>query len=173
MQSAVKLTIAFALLSCCASGAVVDSSASGFTVRVKTAIKATPGEVYKKFVHNVGDWWDPDHTFSKDSHNLSIDERPGGCLCEKLPEGGGVRHMEIVYLGPGHALVLSGALGPLQSLAATGTMTVTFGDGILDVTYAVNGYLPQGMNTWAAPVDGVLTGLFARLKNYVEKGSPK
>ena len=40
------------------------------------------------------------------------------------------------------------------------------------VTYAVSGYLPAGMNTWAAPVDSVLTGQFIRLKNYVERGDP-
>ena len=42
----------------------------------------------------------------------------------------------------------------------------------LEVTYAVAGYLPAGMNTWAAPVDGVLEEQFTRLKNYVETGDP-
>jgi hypothetical protein len=38
------------------------------------------------------------------------------------------------------------------------------------VTYSVAGYLPSGMNTWAVPVDSVVTQQFTRLKNYVEKG---
>jgi len=42
----------------------------------------------------------------------------------------------------------------------------------LEVTYAVTGYLPAGMNTWAAPVDSILTEQFMRLKNYVERGDP-
>ena len=29
------------------------------------------------------------------------------------------------------------------------------------------------MNTWAAPVDGVITEQFARLKQYVETGNPE
>ena len=173
MQGAVKLLAGFALLCGWASAAVTDSSANGFTVKVALNVQASPDDVYRKFVHNIGDWWDAAHTFSKDSHNLSIEERPGGCFCEKLP-GGGVRHMEVVYVSPGVAVVLSGGLGPLQSLAATGTLTISFQKGTnggttLDVTYAVSGYLPQGMNTWAAPVDGVITSQFTRLKNFAEK----
>ena len=38
----------------------------------------------------------------------------------------------------------------------------------MDVTYAVTGYTPKGMNTWAAPVDSVLTQQFTRLKAFVE-----
>ncbi|MEO8053486.1 MAG: hypothetical protein ABI833_24060, partial [Acidobacteriota bacterium] len=34
------------------------------------------------------------------------------------------------------------------------------------------GYLPAGMDSWAAPVDSVVTEQFTRLKNYVEHGSP-
>src|SRR5260221_553575 len=112
-----------------------------------------------------------------DSHNLSIEEKPMGCFCEKLPNQGAVRHMEVVYLVPGKSLVLSGALGPLQSLAATGSMTIQLsaaeGGTKLAVGYAVTGYLPAGMNTWAAPVDAVITEQFSRLKNLVERGDPK
>ena len=32
------------------------------------------------------------------------------------------------------------------------------------------GYVPAGMNTWAAPVDGMLTEQFTRFKSYVENG---
>ena len=42
----------------------------------------------------------------------------------------------------------------------------------VEVTYAVGGYLAVGLNTWAAPVDGVLKEQFTRLKNLVEHGDP-
>jgi hypothetical protein len=42
----------------------------------------------------------------------------------------------------------------------------------LEVTYAVGGYLPAGMNTLATPVDSVLTAQVTRLKNYIERGDP-
>jgi uncharacterized protein YndB with AHSA1/START domain len=166
---------AFLLAAIAAQAEVVDSSSTGFTVRTTLTIQAPPDDVYRKFIRNVGDWWSPDHTFSGDSHNLSIEEKAGGCFCEKLPNGGGVRHMEVVNLAPGKSVTLSGALGPLQTMAATGTMTVQFtpanGGTKLTVTYAVGGYLPGGMNALASAVDAVIAEQFTRLGNYVLHGA--
>ncbi len=159
-----------------APAAVADSSANGFTVKPTLNIQARPDDVYRKFVRNTGDWWESAHTFSGDPHNLSIDDRSGGCFCEKLADGGGARFMQVLYADPGKRLVLSGALGPMQTMAATGSMTIELtpanGGTKLDVTYAVAGYLPAGMNTFAPIVDGVLTSMFTRLKNYAEHGDP-
>ncbi len=154
---------------------VVDSSASGFTVKSFLAIQASPDAVYRQLIH-VGDWWDSEHTFSHDAHNLSIEERAGGCFCEKLPNGGSVRHLEVLFVAPGKVLRLGGGLGPLQGIATSGSMTIQLSPSPsgtkLEVTYAVGGYLPAGMNTLATPVDSVLTAQFTRLKNYVERGDP-
>jgi uncharacterized protein YndB with AHSA1/START domain len=160
-----------------AQAEVVDSAANGFTVKIAQVIQAPPEDVYRRLVRNVGDWWNSDHTFSKNSHNLSIEEKAMGCFCEKLPNQGSVRHMEVLYVDPGKVLVMTGALGPLQSLAATGSMTIQFspsaaGSTKLDVSYAVAGYLAAGMRSWAAPVDGMLTEQFTRLKAYIEHGNP-
>jgi hypothetical protein len=154
--------------------AVADSAANGFTVKLDFNIQASPQDVYRKLVHNVGDWWNSMHTFSGDAHNLSIDDKAMGCFCEKLPSGGSVRHLGVVYADPGKKLVLSGALGPLQSVAATGSMTIQLakaGEGTkLAVVYAVTGFMPGGMNTWAEPVDSVLAEQFTRLKSLIENG---
>jgi uncharacterized protein YndB with AHSA1/START domain len=154
---------------------VVDSASGGFTVKQTLTIQAAPQEVYRR-IFRVGDWWNPQHTFSGDAHNLSIDEKVAGCFCEKLPNGGGVKHMEVVYLAPGKAIVMHGTLGPLQSIAANGSMQIQLsaadGGTKLEVTYAVSGYLAAGMNTWAAPVDSVLKEQFTRLKSFVEHGDP-
>jgi uncharacterized protein YndB with AHSA1/START domain len=156
-----------------AAGAVADSGANGFTVKISVVIHAAPEEVYQKLVHNVGDWWSSDHTFSRDAHNLTIDDKPMGCWCEKLTTGG-ARHMEVVLAAKGKALVLSGGMGPLQSMAVSGAMSFDFtpdkGGTKLDLTYAVGGYLAAGLNTLAGPVDGVLTAQMGRLKNFVELG---
>ncbi len=158
---------------CCAMSAVADSSSAGFTVKLTYTVQASPADVYGRLIHNIGEWWNPQHTFSGDARNLSIEEKPMGCFCEKLTDKGGVRHMEVLALLPGRAVVLSGALGPLQSLAAVGTLDVRLsgvdGGTKLDVTYAVAGYLAAGMNTWASPVDSVLQDQFTRLKNFAEK----
>ena len=78
-----------------AGAAVADSGANGFTVKISVVIHAAPEEVYQKLVHNVGDCWSSDHTFSGDAHILTIDDKPMGCWCEKLTTGG-ARHMEVV-----------------------------------------------------------------------------
>lgn len=154
---------------------IVDSSANGFTYKTTLTIQAPPQTVYERFL-DVGNWWSSDHTYSRDAKNLSIDAKPMGCWCEKLPNGGGAKHMEVLTVLPGKLLVLSGGLGPLQSLAATATMRLLFaaaeGGTKLEVTYAVAGYVPAGMNTWAAPVTGVLNEQLSRFKSYTETGSP-
>jgi len=177
MRGKIALVAMVCALANVAGGEVADSGANGFTVKIVTPIQAAPAEVYGRLVHNVGDWWNSAHTFSGDAHNLSIDERPMGCFCEKLAGGGGgVRHMEVVFASPGKRLRMSGGLGPLQGIATAGSMTFSFtpaeGGTKLELTYSVVGYTAQGMNTWAAPVNEVLTEQMTRLKNYIETGNP-
>jgi hypothetical protein len=154
---------------------VVDSSAAGFTVKQTVTMHAAPQEVYRRIFH-IGEWWSSQHTFSGDAHNLSLEEKAGGCFCEKLANGGAVKNMEVVSMAPGKSVVLHGVLGPLQTLAATGSLQILLTPADagtkVEVTYVVGGYLPAGLNTWAAPVDGVLKEQFTRLKALLEKGDP-
>ncbi|HZU43270.1 MAG TPA: hypothetical protein VE994_11400 [Terriglobales bacterium] len=175
MKKLVAVTLFALALTQVAIAEIADSSVTGFTFKTTLIVQAAPETVYKQFLA-IGNWWDPSHTYSGDAHNLSIEQKAMGCFCESLPNGGAVRHMEVLLLMPGKMIVLSGGLGPLQSLAATGTMKIILspaaGGTKVDVTYAVGGYLPAGMNTFASPVNEVLTEQFARFKNYVESGSP-
>jgi uncharacterized protein YndB with AHSA1/START domain len=171
-----RLALMLLLLPAAVSGAVADSAANGFTVKLTVDIAAAPDQIYQKIVHNIGDWWSSDHAFSHDAHNLSIEEKPMGCFCERLPGGGAVRFLEVINFIPGKLLVMSGGLGPMQALATTGTLTIALRpdgkDTKLDVTYTVGGYLAAGLNTFAAVVDRVLTEQFTRLKSFVETGKP-
>ena len=155
---------------------VADQAPNGFTLRISTIIHAAPEQVYERLI-DVGGWWSAAHTYSNDAHNLSLEARPMGCFCEKLPYNGGVRHMEVLAVMPNKLLVMSGALGPLQKFGATGTLTIVLEpqhkDTRIEMIYAVGGYLPDGLNTWATPVDKVLTEQLARLKSYVETGRPE
>ena len=168
--------IVVALAQAYASAEIADSAANGFTYKLLLNLQAPPEMVYQRLLA-VGNWWSSSHTFSGDAHNLSIDPKPMGCWCEKLPNGGGVRHMQVVLVMPGKMLVMTGGLGPLQSMAASGSMKISLapanGGTQLQVAYSVTGYLPAGMNSLGAPVDGVLTEQFTRLKNYVETGKPE
>jgi len=170
------LTLACTLLPMGLWAEVADQAPNGFTIRISTVIYAVPEDVYSRLVHDVGDWWSAAHTFSNDAHNLSIDDRPMGCFCEKLPNNGGVRHAEVIFVMPNKMLVMSGALGPMQKFGATGKLTIVLEplhrDTRVQLIYSVGGYLPDGLNVWAAPVDKMLTEQLARLKNYVETGNP-
>ena len=44
---------------------------------------------------------------------MTLQLRPGGCLCETLDDGGGVEHMRVAFVQPGERIVLTGSLGPL------------------------------------------------------------
>jgi uncharacterized protein YndB with AHSA1/START domain len=155
---------------------VVDSSAGGFTAKMVVPIAAPAATVYRAIVDRVGIWWDSNHTWSGSAANLTIDATAGGCFCERLPNGGGVRHMTVVYVDPGKLLRLNGGLGPLQDMAVAGSMTFKLtesaGKTSLEVTYKVGGYAPGGLDAIAKPVDGVLTAQILRLKKFVETDAP-
>jgi uncharacterized protein YndB with AHSA1/START domain len=164
------LLILFALR---ADASVTTVSPNGFVVTLDATVAANRDRVYRALVGDVGAWWNSDHTFSGDSRNLSMDARPGGCLCERLPGGGGVEHLRVVFARPGELLRLSGALGPLQPSALTGTMTWTLtasNDSTrVTLTYAVGGFREGGFADIAPAVDAVLSDQLNRLKAFVEK----
>jgi uncharacterized protein YndB with AHSA1/START domain len=172
----VTLPILCAMLTAPVRGDVTESTAAGFSVRNAAAINAPPAKVYDALTDKVGGWWDPAHTFSHDARNLSVDAKPGGCFCERLPDGGGVQHMSVVYASPGKLLRLTGAIGPLQEAALAGTMTWNLlqagGGTTVELTYTVGGFRAGGFRDLPMVVDGVLRGQLARLKAFVETGRP-
>ena len=155
---------------------MIESTAAGFLVRNTAAINAPPAKVYAALTDGVARWWDPVHTFSHDARNLTLDAKPGGCFCERLPDGGGVEHMRVVYASPGTLLRLSGAIGPLQEAALVGTMTWNLsqaaGGTTVELIYAAGGFRAGGFRDIPTVVDGVLRGQLARLKALVETGRP-
>jgi hypothetical protein len=173
------LTVALACLafgSGASRAAVVDSSEAGFTLTFEAKAKATPMKSYRAVVNSIGKWWSSEHTYTGDAAHLYIEDRPGGCFCERFPVGGGIEHMRVLYSDPGRALRLSGALGPLQEMAITGRMTWNFAqveEGTeIRLTYAVGGYGPGGLAPLAGIVDRVISEQFARFVRFVETGYP-
>lgn len=165
-----------ALLAAGAAQAEVKAvTPQGFEVMETATVKAAPDKVYAAIVR-VQDWWNSAHTFSGSAANLSIEPKPGGCFCEKLP-GGGVEHLRVVFVKPNATLRLRGALGPLQGEGVDGAMTWSLApDGAggtkLSLSYIVGGYFRKGADSWAAPVDQVLAEQMARLVRYSETGKP-
>jgi hypothetical protein len=68
-----------------------------------------------------------------------------------------------------------GALGPLQAMGVTGSMTVTLvaagGGTDLTLTYDVGGFAKDGFDDLSRAVDGVLGSQVARLKKLIETGT--
>jgi hypothetical protein len=158
-------------------GEVLDADSNGFTVRSETTVAADRLAVYVVSVANIGEWWSSDHTVSGNAANMYIDASLPGCFCETLGQGTGLVHMAVTFVNPGVMLRLTGGLGPLGLMGVTGNMTWEFDevDGATTVTlqYAVGGYMPGGLDTIAAAVDGVLIEAMQRLKLFVETGSPE
>src|SRR6516225_9380743 len=148
---------------------------NGFEVVSTATISAPPDRVYAA-LGEVGRWWSPSHTFSRDAANLSMELRAGGCFCERLKDGGTVQHLQVVYAAPGEGLRLRGALGPLQTEGVDGTLSWTLkpAENGTNVTlsYVVGGYIRSGMEQWAPRVDRVLDEQLQRLKSFIEGKSP-
>lgn len=179
MKRALDIAAGFVIastLSLPACAAVGDASVYGFSVVENASISAPPAKVYAALV-TPSRWWSSAHTFSRDAANLTLDPAAGGCWCEKTADGLSVQHLVVVNAVPDKTLVMRGALGPLQGLGVEGAMTIRLKatpDGTdLSLTYNVGGYVKDGLTSWAAPVDSVLSEQVARLKSYIETGSPE
>ncbi len=153
-----------------AAAEIVSASSNGFEVREAVSLVIPPQVAFELF-SNIASWWDPEHTYSGDSANLSLSLAPGGCFCERIPKtGGGVEHLRVTYLEPGKRVVLTGALGPLLYEATMGVMDVqvkTIAGGsqvILD--YKVAGFANGGADKLAAAVDAVLAAQIKRFRTY-------
>jgi len=162
----VPLTLAASLAALPDRASVVSSGPGGFVVREEVRFAGPPAAAWKHLV-DVASWWDPRHTYSGRSSNLSLALRPGGCWCEGLANGGFARHLEVVLAVPDETLRLAGGLGPLQGSGATGALTFTLRSdpaGVTTVTaeYAVVGYSQEGLTSLAAAVDAVLAEQMAR-----------
>ena len=157
--------IALLLAGSPAAAEVVNSGEHGFELRHSAIVPLAPEAAMNAFA-NVGNWWDGRHSYSGSSTNLSMTLEPGGCFCERLPNGGGIEHLRVSYVDPGKRLVLTGSLGPLLYEATTGVMDVQFqpvGTGSrVTLNYRVAGFANGGASKLAPLVDGVIGGLVAR-----------
>ena len=176
MARRLVLTATLLCIAAAAHAEVADLGPTGFLTKHEFSTTATPADSYKAFATEVTQWWNSSHTYSGSAANLSIDARPGGCFCEKLPDGGGAQHMTVAFLAPGKSVRLVGGLGPLGASGVAGSMTWKFtpaGTGTkVEVAYSVGGYMQGGFDKMAPAVDFVVGEQLGRLKNFIETGKP-
>lgn len=166
------MIIAFMISAATPSSAdIIAKGDHGFQIRITQPIKAPPQKVYDA-LSQVSKWWNADHTYSLDADNLYLEPKAHGWFGERLPGGGVVCHMQVVFVQPGKMIRLTGGLGPLQELGVQGAMTWSVKESDegseFVLTYNVVGFLPDGMQMFAGPVNGVLSQQVEGLKRLVE-----
>ena len=146
-----------------ANAKVVDQSEIGFTVAHSAEVSTPPADVWK-MLRSPDKWWSKEHSWSGDAANFWLDSQAGGCFCEKLPDSGNgpgsVQHARIVFAQPNRMLRLSGAFGPLQGEALSGTLTIQIKEtptgSSIHFDYVVGGYMRFKVGDIAPAVDGVI-----------------
>lgn len=149
-----------------AAAEVKSASDSGFFVSHEAQVPADPMAVWEK-LRAPALWWSAEHSWSGDAANFYLNPQAGGCFCEKLPpskEGeprGSVQHAMVLFARPGAMLRLSGALGPMQGEAMTGTLTITLkgaegGGTLIRFDYVAGGYARFPLGDLAPQVDAVI-----------------
>jgi hypothetical protein len=159
-----------------ASAEIVNASPNGFNLRHIVEAAGVPPTTVWAALSDIGKWWDPEHTYSGDSRNLSLDPVARGCFCEKLSLYAGIEHAHVVYAQPAKMLRLVGALGPLQEFGVTGALTwqieAAGGGSRITVTYNVGGFADRPLADWAPVVDEVVGIQAKRLGRFVVTGNP-
>lgn len=164
-----------ALAAACASPAAAEvqaASEAGFVSHNVVEVPAGPAEAWSMLFQPEA-WWNGEHSYSAAAANMTIAPVAGGCFCEAIPvtngmAAGQVEHMRVLYVDPRvRTLRMSGALGPLQSEAVTGVLTMTVepsGAGSkITWDYVVGGYMRMPMDEMAPLVDAVVGEQLSRL----------
>jgi hypothetical protein len=154
-----------------ADAEVIGVASNGFEIHQTVHVGASADKAYAALL-TPARWWNSQHTFSGSAANLTLDARAGGCWCETLADGGSVEHLRVVYVAPGKALRLRGALGPFQGLAVDGAMTWSVKSGAngsdITLTYVVGGYNKDGFDALSKAADQVLGDQIERLRKFID-----
>jgi hypothetical protein len=186
-----KLAYAAAAIIALPSTAFAEIKAQGeggFSVVHIATVEAQPDVIWKRLI-TPKDYWSSVHSWSGSVDGFTLDPRAGGCFCEliqekdakdKLKTIGSVEHMRVIFAQPGKVLRMQGALGPLQSEAMLGTLTVAInpakeGSGTtVSFSYVAGGYMRYKVSEIAPAVDKVIGEQFAGLiKPYTAIGTPE
>ncbi len=167
-----------------AQAEVKTATDTGFNVVHIAEVSAEPDVVWKRLIAPKF-YWSKAHSWSGSSDGFYIDAQAGGCFCELFQEKGAdgktkttgsVEHMRVIFAQPGKVLRMQGALGPLQSEAVLGTLTVAMeplkdGKGTkLSFSYVVGGHMRYKTADIAPAVDKVLGEQF---KTLIQPFTPK
>ncbi len=155
-----------------AAAEVVERSADHFVLRYVSTVETTPDDIAASLEH-IGDWWNPAHTYSGDSHNLNLSLDPGTCFCEAMPDGSTFEHGGVDEYDPETGVLIDAALGPLKGKADLANWSIGWTGGAggagweVVMTYVVRG---RDLGAYADGVDAVMQDQFSRFIRYLEYG---
>jgi uncharacterized protein YndB with AHSA1/START domain len=154
---------------------VTNTTDSGFTVQHETVISADAQTVWAAMIA-PSRYWNGDHSWTGNAENFYLVPQAGGCFCELIratsddnikSSEGSVQHMRVIFAHNNKLLRMSGALGPLQGEAVTGTLTMQLqpqaGSTKVRFVYKVGGYMEFPVDQIAPAVDGVIGEQLTRL----------
>ena len=177
MKSAFFPAALLAAISSPAFAEVKAASDTGFNSVHIATVNATPEEIWTRLL-TPKDYWNKAHSWSGSTAGFYIDAQANGCFCElfqeadvngKLNTVGSVEHMRVLFAHPGKVLRMQGALGPLQSEAVIGTLTVAMEptkdkvETRVSFSYVVGGYMRYTVAEIAPAVDKVLGEQFKNM----------
>jgi hypothetical protein len=162
--------LALGLVATAASAEVIEKDADHFVLRYSVGLETTPDDIYGA-VGEVGQWWNPSHTYSGEAANLTLPLAVGGCFCEALKDGTRFEHGWVVEADPETGVLLAAPLGPLKGKTTKADWSLGWSPANagweLVMTYVVRG---PGVGALAEPVDGVMGDQFSRLTRFIEYG---
>jgi hypothetical protein len=177
MRYIAPFALALALAPNPAAAEVKSVSDNGFAVVHIAEVDATPTAIWSRLL-SPKDYWNKSHSWSGSVEGFYLDPKAGGCFCENIltkdakgknKVSGTVEHMRVIFADPGKVLRMQGALGPLQSEAVLGTLTVAIvptksGSGsTVSFSYVVGGYMRYKVPEISAAVDKVIGEQFTSM----------
>lgn len=144
---------------------IIKAAPDHYTLKHEMQSSLSPQDMWSRLI-KPETWWHPDHSYSGDAANLSLDAQAGGLWREDWP-GGSTAHGQVLYIKSGEQMRLNAPFGPLQGLGVNVVWTITItvdGEGSM-VTFdeIANGTSESGLDKLAPAVDFVKGEAIKRL----------
>ena len=154
-----------AILPTSAYAEVVKASSEHYHLKQQATSSLSPNALWQRLI-KPETWWHPDHTYSGDSANLSLDAQAGGLWREDWSTGS-IVHGQVLLVTKDKQLRLEAPFGPLQEKAVDVIWTITLtptedGTSVLFEEIA-NGNNHSQLDELAPAVDFVKTEAINRL----------
>jgi hypothetical protein len=152
--TAAGLALALASAASTADAEVVARSENGFTLRFSSTAAIDPANIPRSMTE-LPLWWDGAHSYTGEAANLSLDLTPGGCWCEKMPDGTDFDHGRTVSVAADRML-FAAPFGPLRGKTTRSDLEMTWAE--------VNGGREL---VWVMTVEGAGVGAMADAVDFV------